>query len=265
MNKPTVFLLLAMCGCFIGCASAPKSEGFASKLPWNKKAQPKPYPNPVKMAVTWTPDILIQAGRTPTRGFGGRVYFYNERSQAVPVEGELTIHGFDESLASTGGSDGVKRFRFTSEQFTSHFSETDLGASYSIWIPWDAAGGEQKKLSLMPTFRTTQGKVVQGEAAMLVLPGKKVESVVQRQPIAPTVRQVGHYVGNPELNYGLNAASAMQTTTIPLPSSFQQRLAKLPEQTRPSMRAEPSMTYRNPSLQTVAAPEKLEQTGSKPK
>lgn len=236
MNKFLLIFVVAMCPVLSGCSTTPKADSWSAKMPWNKKKEPKPYPNPVKMAVTWTPDILVQPGRTPTRGFGGRVYFYNDRSQAVPVEGELTIHGFDEALATNRQSDGVKRFRFTAEQFTTHFSETDLGASYSIWIPWDAAGGDQKKLSLMSTFKTSGGKVVQSEAAMVLLPGRKVDHIAAQRAKHVPVRQVGHFVGDSGTNQGLNASSAMQTTTIPLPSSFQQRLARMPEQSKPSTR-----------------------------
>ncbi|QDS91187.1 hypothetical protein EC9_54070 [Rosistilla ulvae] len=253
MKKILFILVIAACPIATGCATAPKSESWSAKLPWNKDKPPKPYPNPVKMAVTWTPDILVQPGRTPTRGFGGRVYFYNDHSQAVPVEGELTIHGFDEALATAQQSDGIKRFRFTAEQFTSHFSESDLGASYSIWIPWDAAGGDQKKLSLMSTFKTTGGKVVQSEAAMVLLPGRKVDLTAAKRPAVPAVRQVGHYLGGTETHQGLNANSAMQTTTIPLPSSFQQRLARMPEQTKPSAR----VATRLPAAQETSKPTPL--------
>ena len=67
------------------------------KAPWSKSEDemPEPYPNPVKIASTWTPDVLVQTGRTPTRGFGGRLFFFDEKTKAVPVEGTLTVHGFE--------------------------------------------------------------------------------------------------------------------------------------------------------------------------
>ena len=135
-----------------------------------KDGPPEPYPNPVKIAATWTPDTLIQTGRTPTRGFGGRVFFYDEKSRPVPVEGTLTVHGFDDS----GGDpeNDMKRFVFTPEQFTRHFGQSDLGASYSVWIPWDAVGGSQKKISLVTSFLTAKGESIQGIPATLLLPGK---------------------------------------------------------------------------------------------
>ncbi len=70
----------------------------------------------------------------------------------------------------------VKRFEFTPEQFTRHFSQTDLGASYSVWIPWDAIGGEQRRISLVASFKTVEGKLVQGIPATILLPGSSTEA-----------------------------------------------------------------------------------------
>lgn len=166
----------------VGCISGPSNNLFSKKpnsgdssfldsIPFvgKKDGMPEPYPNPVKLAVTWTPDTIIQTGRTPTRGFGGRVFFYDEKSKSVPVEGTLVVHGFDDSASDAEA--GKKRFEFTPEQFTRHFSQGDLGASYSIWIPWDAIGGEQKRISLVTSFKSTSGKPIQGIPATMMLPG----------------------------------------------------------------------------------------------
>ncbi|MEM6689131.1 MAG: hypothetical protein AAF664_06865, partial [Planctomycetota bacterium] len=149
-------------------------RSFAQRLPLIGEPAPpspeEPYPFPTKIAATWTPDTLVQTGRTPTRGFGGRVFFYDEKSRVVPVEGRLVIHGYDD----TDGKDpskSTKRFEFTPEQLTRHFGQTDLGASYSVWIPWDALGGEQRRISLVASFRTDDGHLVQGVPAVVMLPG----------------------------------------------------------------------------------------------
>lgn len=211
INRPLASLiaLAIIAACMIltvGCAgSGPK---FASnwKMPWSKKDKvPEPYPNPTKMAVTWTPDTLVQSGRTPTRGFGGRLFFYDEKVRAVPVEGELTVHAFAENPDGSVGE--VKRYQFTSEQFTQHFSQSDLGASYSIWIPWDAVGGDQMRVSLVPSFRAAKGNLVQGETALVGLPGKRreVESIAKR----PDPTQTLMAARDP-------SKSGLTTTTIPL-------------------------------------------------
>ncbi len=151
-------------------------------------APPKPYPNPVKMAVTWSPDTLTQVGRTPTRGFGARLFFYDEKSRAVPVEGTLIVHGFDESTGSE--QPPVKRFEFTPEQFTRHFGRSDLGASYSVWIPWDAVGGSQTRVSLVASFVAASGKTIQGSPTIVMLPGKKTDAdVMLADRLSPDYRK----------------------------------------------------------------------------
>ncbi len=171
----------------VGCGSmnknAVKQGSFLNSLPLigNSSDEPEPYPNPVKLATTWTPDVLTKVGKTPTRGFGGRVFFYNDKSEPVPVEGSLIVHAFDESKKGEEGS--VKRFAFTPEQFTKHFSQSDIGASYSFWIPWDAAGGEQAQVSMVASFETSEGKVIQGSPTKILLPGrteKRSESLARR-------------------------------------------------------------------------------------
>ena len=176
MNRlPLVCLLLS-----IGCIGPLKRK--------DPNAPPEPYPNPAKMAVTWSPDTLTQVGRTPTRGFGARLFFYDEKSRAVPVEGTLIVHGFDESAG--GDQPPVKRFEFTPEQFTRHFGQSDLGASYSVWIPWDAVGGSQTRISLVASFVAASGKTIQGSPTIVMLPGKKTDAdVMLADRLSPQYRQ----------------------------------------------------------------------------
>jgi hypothetical protein len=164
--------MLASAGCAGFSAKPGDKRSLMDRMPWagDKEAAPEPYPDPVKIAATWTPDTLVQTGRTPTRGFGGRVFFYDEKSRAVPVAGTLIVHGFNDKAATP--QEAVKRFEFTPEQLTKHFGQTDFGASYSIWIPWDAIGGPQKRITLVTSFKTLEGKAVQGIPATVLLPGE---------------------------------------------------------------------------------------------
>jgi hypothetical protein len=214
-NEPSLFVTSAFAIIAVvataGCTGvAGEKNLFSKKMPWSKdKDKPEPYPNPAKMAVTWTPDTLVQTGRTPTRGFGGRLFFYDEKTKPVPVEGELTVHAFAESVNGTEGE--VKRYHFTADQFTKHFSQTDIGASYSVWIPWDAVGGDQTKVSLVPSFRTANGRLVQGEQALVGLPGKrpKDEALVSR-PTATSILAASRD----------SSKSGLVTTTIPVRTSL---------------------------------------------
>lgn len=206
----------------LGCVSGPSNNLF-SKSPASQKGSfldsipfvgkkdrtPEPYPNPVKLAVTWTPDTIIQTGRTPTRGFGGRVFFYDDTSKAVPVEGTLVVHGFDDSTDNE--LSGAKRFEFTPEQFTRHFSQGDLGASYSIWIPWDAIGGEEKRISLVTSFKSTSGKPIQGIPATMMLPGTK-PAETEEDSLARLSPQYQRYMQ--ASNTGGTRKTGLTTTTI---------------------------------------------------
>ncbi|MEM8671870.1 MAG: hypothetical protein AAGG48_30415 [Planctomycetota bacterium] len=224
----------------------PENSSFLDKLPWsnNEEEKVQPYPNPVKVASTWTADTLVQTGRTPTRGFGGRIFFYDEKSRPVPVDGTLVVHGFDDT--ATEEKHAVKRFEFTPDQFTRHFSQTDLGASYSIWIPWDAIGGPQKRISLVTSFKTEEGKFVQGIPATMVLPGVSEETEEEKTAAKFADQYLAHLEaaksGNP-------SRSGLTTTTIQrrqiITGDEQLPGIKLPGQQQPSQIATAGQT---PSL-----------------
>jgi hypothetical protein len=225
-----------------GCASLTSREK-EWRWPWSGD---EPYPTPTHMAVMWSPDVLVQPGKTPTRGFGGRLYFYDERSKAVPVEGEIVVHGFDESVQTITDfqGPGVKRFRFTKEQLTSHYSQSDIGASYSIWVPWDAADGPVQKLTLVTTFRSTNGKMLQGEPAKLMLPGKGGPSPFTTMPatmMGPTSLPTGPLA--------TRSGNGMRTTTIPLTSPLSQHLQRSNEIARIT---QPATAQQQPVVQTSA-------------
>jgi hypothetical protein len=154
MHKITIYSLTVMVlALATGCQTYDISK---ASLPWSRtKTRPRRAStnHRRKMVAVWKDSVYYSAAGQPTRGFGGRLYFYNQKGQAIPVEGQLAVYGYDDT-----GLEGAppqnrppeRRFAFTEEQFSKHFSKTDLGASYSIWIPWDAAGGEQRHISLLP-------------------------------------------------------------------------------------------------------------------
>ncbi|WDQ15945.1 hypothetical protein [Rhodopirellula sp. P2] len=211
-----------------GCASMTQSDTAAPKktllerMPWAKKDQaPEPYPNPAKLAAVWSTESLTQVGRVPTRGFGGRIFFYDEKSKPVPVEGTLVIHGFDEKAKDPKAA--VKRFEFTPEQLTSHFSQSDVGASYSVWVPWDAIGGEQCHISLVASFKTQAGKTIQGQPTNVLLPGSKSDSdMALANRYSPDYRAWQHASSGKT-----SPSSGLTTTTISRPS-VRDRSSELP-------------------------------------
>lgn len=216
-------MLLATTGCSTWNTAAP-GKGLSSWSPttWFKKE----YQEPVSLAAIWSEDTLATAGQPTMRGFGGRIYFYNDRSQAVPVEGDLVVHGYLTTPGKEVSTDSTahKRFVFGSEQLISHFSPSQIGASYSIWVPWDEAGGFREELTLIATFKSKQGSVVQGAPAKLFLPGK---SRVDDVPLAPTTRTVSYVTEEVPTHpgEGKQLVGQTRTTTIAIPTNAELKRA----------------------------------------
>src|SRR4029453_7149160 len=177
----SITLLGLTCAVCCGCKTITPPNWAKS---WYTAQEPKvvesKYARPVRMAVIWSPALLNTTGQKPTRGFGGRIYFYDAANKAVPVEGQLVVYGYDDTRVRTDGKTPDRKYAFTPEQFTSHFSETELGASYSVWLPWDEVGGPQLDVSLVPIFTATSGQLVVGESAKNLVPGPTTESTATR-------------------------------------------------------------------------------------
>jgi hypothetical protein len=220
------------------------------KAPWNKqdKLVESAYDTPVRIAAIWTPDVMVRPGTPASRGFGGRLYFYNQANTPVKVEGQLVVYAYDDTAEESQRESPDRKYAFTPEQFTTHHSESELGPSYSVWLPWDAvASGEQKGISLLPVFTATSGKIVMGQQAMNLLPGRKSEqqpgpapSTTLSQGAATGVRpasfQGNHATATP--NPGVPAVEASRrpsitTTTIDLPKSMQQRVIEAAQNQSP--------------------------------
>lgn len=204
---------------------------------------------PVRLAAIWSDAMYTQPGLPPTRGFGGRLYFYNTKGEPVQVEGQLVVYAYDDSQQGTPSQTPSRKFAFTPEQFGNHYSVSDLGHSYSVWIPWDQVGGVRKSISLLPVFTTVGGQVVTGEQSINVLPGKAPEvpepaprgyfTPLSSSEPQPGVRRVAFAGALAESAASRDSWQQMhpyvptadnqtqlRSTTIQLPPSMTQRLAQ---------------------------------------
>jgi hypothetical protein len=213
-----------------GCSTWMKDRQSVA-WPWDDKPMA-----PTKVAAVWTDTVLTQPGVPARRGFGGRIMFYGDKNkEPVKVEGSLVVYAFDEEGRAADNVKPDRKFVFTEEQFAKHYSKSNIGHSYSVWLPWDDAGGLQKEMSLIVRFIPKTGPVVIGEQTRHVLPGPTKEMLAaekkEPQPVSggPTpapgaasqVRAVSHEA--PPAADGVKAASEpsterkLQTTTIRLP------------------------------------------------
>ncbi len=178
-----ICLLLAITAClgFSGCAISNSLRPSSKNSQWNlfsksngsKKDKSEDSQPPQTMAAIWKDSVFEKPGTHSVRGFGARIFFYDEDNQAVKADGELVVYGFDDSNElKEDNSKADRKYVFQADKFQTHFSETDLGPSYSVWIPWEKVGGFRKTITLIPVFKTADGRILKSGQSINVLPGR---------------------------------------------------------------------------------------------
>jgi hypothetical protein len=128
---------------------------------------------PERVVATWTDTVLQRDGQPAQRGFGGRIYFYDRGPDPIAVKGRLVVYAFDETGRSPVDHQPTRRYVFPTEQLPLHASTSDLGPSYSVWLPWDGADGPSTEVSLVARFEPLEGGgLVVSEQARQRLPGR---------------------------------------------------------------------------------------------
>lgn len=167
-----------------GCQFAPAKKVWP--ISWFQKDDEPGVPD--RMMIVWSDTVLHQPQKPGVRGFGGRVYFYRgNETKPIQVDGALTIYAYDSEDVSPDSTRPEKKFVFTDDQFAKHMSHTDLGPSYSIWLPWDEIGGEVRQLSLVSRFDGRNGGVVISKPMIKLLPGL----AKSRRRGEPTIARAG--------------------------------------------------------------------------
>lgn len=188
-----------------------------SGVPWKQGKKTAKAGVPVRVVDSWTDTVLQQPGKGAERGFGGRLYFYDARSNVpIRVAGQLVVYAFDETGRKPTDNQPSRRYVFPPDQFKLHESENDLGPSYSVWLPWDAVGGVQTEVSLIVRFEPERGgSLIAGEQSRLRLPGS-VPPAPQLELAPLGVMQAGYASSKAEET----PEKRMQTTTINLPNGY---------------------------------------------
>lgn len=210
-----------------GCSVVQESATWPPNW-FDDKDEKKPLPD--RMMVIWTDTVLHQPQQPGVRGFGGRVYFYKDKSpDPIEVDGGLAVYAFDAATTQTASSKPEKKFVFTPDQFAEHMSDSEMGKSYSIWIPWDQVGGESRQLSLVTRFEGRSGGVVISDPTIKLLPGLKTPLSHSKEPTA-TIQQAT-YLNPPQQSKTTN--DDRQAETIDLPPSFYRHILAPPAPNTP--------------------------------
>ena len=154
----------------------------------------------------------------------------------VPVNGKLVVYAYDDGDPNSSPNKPTRKYAFTAEQLTQYYGDSDLGASYNIWIPWDNVGGEEKQISLFPVFMDDSGQVVKGSFVNNRLPGVRKPTESERRGFfadraIPNIYaesegnvQQASFQEN-QLSADAAPKSGLKTTTIRIPRSMKERMA----------------------------------------
>ena len=247
--RQTTFLALSLVlvVSFSGCSLLNKNEAetplFGSAE--NSSEKEIKFGEPVKMAVIWKDSTLTGAATRPTRGFGGRFYFFDKKGKSVRVDGDMKIYAYDDSDGKQQAN-ADRRYEYSAADLQKHYSKTDIGHSYSLWIPWDENWRiPKKRFTLVPMFTAKSGQVVRGGQDVVVLPGKATETDQAKKlfkGIHSPNGQVNMTFDTKQVSFQGKSqnSSLLDTTTISLPRSMQQRLKSTTPSTTNAQAATPT-------------------------
>lgn len=229
--RRTLLGLALVCSLCAGCKLYEKRSESIWPLDQEKLPQV-----PTKMAATWSDTVLYESGKPGMRGFGGRLFFYDQRMNSIKVEGRLIVYVFDDDSNGQTNSKPQRKLQFSAEDLNRHCTGSDMGPSYSIWIPWGPVGGATKELSIVPFFVSKEGGVITGSQTRHRLPGVEKPTDASAQAATEShsrsqggypARQVSHE--EPATHTAASPSNAdkrlqFRTTTIQVTPATRERL-----------------------------------------
>lgn len=203
----------------LGCSNLTSDR---SSLNWFADSEPT---LPTVVLPIWTDTVLHQTGKPAVRGFGARVYFYErEGGDPIKVDGSITVYLFDGEDYEPDRTKPLRKYVITADQLEGHHSVSDLGHSYSVWVPWDQVGGPSKTFSLITRFDGRHGGTAVSDSASKLLPGspKKVQEEITGD--TTPFKQVSFEYSQDPLPEKTGGTVSSETYSLTLPRSFQRHL-----------------------------------------
>lgn len=180
-SKPQLRVILAA-AVFVTILPGCARFDLRRNIPW----QQEPEGPPASVVAFWTDAVLERTGGPPYRGFGGRLLFYSrDMTRSIRAKGTLVVYAFDDDLPPPENLKPVRKFVFTAEQMAQMESESNMGPSYSVLIPWDQFSPEPQRLSLMVRLIPETGGSVISEQARVFLPGLANPGLASPKPYSP--------------------------------------------------------------------------------
>lgn len=138
--------------------------------------------NPViEVVCLWEPAEGNDLNGLPTRGFAGQVLFFTPGSpQSAKVDGDIRIYVFDDVGNTEERSRPIRQFDFDAGSWNALMRDSDLGASYQLFVPYTRPGQFQANCSVRVRFTPKEGgSPIYSKIAPVALPGRPRPDVVQ--------------------------------------------------------------------------------------
>ena len=140
-----------------------------------------PAEPPARMIPVWSDTTLNRPGQQGVRGLGGRIVFYGRQSdEPIEVDGRLILYGWDDTQGNLSQKPD-RKYVVSSEDLQRHLSVSSIGSSYSVWLPWDSAGSQHRRVTIVGKFIGKDGAEVISAPQHIVLPGPVPELLSQTQ------------------------------------------------------------------------------------
>ncbi|TWT90141.1 hypothetical protein Mal64_05250 [Pseudobythopirellula maris] len=183
--------------------------------PWNKKETGPRVGTPRRIVSAWTETILQQSGQPSMRGFGGRLFFYDDEKKPIAVEGQVVVYAFEETGRIATDHKPTRRYVFPPAEVARRQSESEVGVSYNFWLPWNEVGGPTADVSLIARFEPLQGgTLIVSESTRHRLPGDDLLTPTQDEMIAQPNTSPAGRSGVEQAAYSHQAPVTRGSTTI---------------------------------------------------
>ena len=161
-------LTCAMVLCsFVGCATF--HIPFEKKIPKATAADPV-----VQVLCLWQQAEGRDPEGYPCKGFSGQILFLsNKAATPVQCEGDVRIYLFDDQGDAEAQAKPLRQFDFDSGSWSIHLTETSLGPTYSVFVPYVRKGVKDANCALRIRLKPKNGPVVFSDLSNMPLNGNK--------------------------------------------------------------------------------------------
>jgi hypothetical protein len=152
---------------FVGCATF--------HIPFEKKIPKASATDPVvQVLCLWQQAEGRDPEGYPCKGFSGQILFLSSKA-ATPVqcEGDVRIYLFDDQGNAEAQAKPLRQFDFDAGSWDIHLTETSLGPTYSVFVPYVRRGVKDANCALRVRLKPKNGPVVFSDLSNMPLNGNK--------------------------------------------------------------------------------------------